>query len=89
MSNLAIGNDKGPINKSSVAPKSNNVEGNAPLKRGQKARLKKMKTKYKDQDEEDRELAMQILQVISLLIHFLFPQTFIEHPTSLKSCTNK
>ncbi|KAG7203097.1 hypothetical protein KM043_010219 [Ampulex compressa] len=32
------------------------------LKRGQKSRLKKMKEKYKDQDEEDRQLSMQILQ---------------------------
>lgn len=33
------------------------------LKRGQKGRLKKMKEKYKDQDEEDRRLSMQVLQV--------------------------
>ncbi|XP_072346950.1 ribosome quality control complex subunit NEMF isoform X1 [Scyliorhinus torazame] len=32
-----------------------------PLKRGQKAKLKKMKEKYKDQDEEDRELMMKLL----------------------------
>ncbi|XP_053985136.1 ribosome quality control complex subunit NEMF homolog isoform X2 [Hylaeus volcanicus] len=32
------------------------------LKRGQKGRLKKMKEKYKDQDEEDRRLSMQVLQ---------------------------
>ncbi|XP_066585470.1 ribosome quality control complex subunit NEMF homolog [Prorops nasuta] len=32
------------------------------LKRGQKGRLKKMKEKYKDQDEEDRKLSMAILQ---------------------------
>uniref|UniRef100_A0A2P2I4N3 Nuclear export mediator factor NEMF n=1 Tax=Hirondellea gigas TaxID=1518452 RepID=A0A2P2I4N3_9CRUS len=32
------------------------------LKRGQKSRLKKLKTKYKDQDDEERELRMQILQ---------------------------
>lgn len=32
------------------------------LKRGQKSRLKKMKEKYKDQDEEDRHLAMEVLQ---------------------------
>ena len=34
-------------------------------KRGQKAKLKKMKEKYKDQDGEDRELAMQLLQKTS------------------------
>lgn len=33
------------------------------LKRGQKSRLKKIKEKYKDQDEEDRNLAMEVLQV--------------------------
>lgn len=33
------------------------------LKRGQKGRLKKMKEKYKDQDEDDRRLLMEILQV--------------------------
>ncbi|XP_012286899.1 nuclear export mediator factor NEMF homolog [Orussus abietinus] len=32
------------------------------LKRGQKGRLKKMKEKYKDQDEEDRRLSMEILK---------------------------
>ncbi|XP_017879873.1 nuclear export mediator factor NEMF homolog [Ceratina calcarata] len=32
------------------------------LKRGQKGRLKKMKEKYKDQDEEDRKLSMQVLK---------------------------
>ncbi|KAG7511034.1 hypothetical protein JOB18_038635 [Solea senegalensis] len=32
-----------------------------PLKRGQKNKLKKIKEKYKDQDEEDRELMMQLL----------------------------
>ncbi|XP_076637821.1 nuclear export mediator factor NEMF homolog Clbn [Colletes latitarsis] len=36
--------------------------GQAVLKRGQKGKLKKMKEKYKDQDEEDRRLSMQILQ---------------------------
>lgn len=33
------------------------------LKRGQKGKLKKMKGKYKDQDEEDRRLSMLVLQV--------------------------
>ncbi len=36
---------------------------NAPLKRGQKARQNKIKQKYKDQDESDKELIMQYLGV--------------------------
>ncbi|MEE6492343.1 hypothetical protein FKM82_016553 [Ascaphus truei] len=32
-----------------------------PMKRGQKSKIKKMKEKYKDQDEEDREIIMQLL----------------------------
>jgi len=31
------------------------------LKRGQRARMKKIKEKYKDQDEEDRQIRMQLL----------------------------
>lgn len=33
-------------------------------KRGQKSKLKKIKEKYKDQDEEERKLRMEILQVL-------------------------
>ncbi|XP_066486559.1 ribosome quality control complex subunit NEMF [Tiliqua scincoides] len=32
-----------------------------PVKRGQKSKLKKIREKYKDQDEEDRELIMKLL----------------------------
>lgn len=38
------------------------------LKRGQKGKLKKMKEKYKDQDEEDRRLSMLVLQVLFLFL---------------------
>ncbi|UJR14620.1 hypothetical protein I4U23_001614 [Adineta vaga] len=34
---------------------------NQPIKRGQRTRLKKIKEKYKDQDEEDRQVRMQLL----------------------------
>ncbi|RNA10237.1 nuclear export mediator factor NEMF [Brachionus plicatilis] len=50
--------------KSTTGPVSSaesNKGKSQPLKRGQKSRLEKMKTKYKDQDEEDRELIMQYL----------------------------
>ncbi|XP_061117137.1 ribosome quality control complex subunit NEMF-like [Conger conger] len=36
-------------------------ESQQPLKRGQKNKMKKIKDKYKDQDEEDRELRMKLL----------------------------
>lgn len=42
-----------------IEPKKNDQ---VVLKRGQKGRLKKMKEKYKDQDEEDRRLSMEVLQ---------------------------
>lgn len=32
--------------------------------------MKKMKEKYKDQDEEDRELIMKLLAVSNILNHF-------------------
>ncbi|KAF7251478.1 DNA polymerase epsilon subunit 2 [Varanus komodoensis] len=40
---------------------SKNVGAQQPVKRGQKSKLKKIREKYKDQDEEDRELIMQLL----------------------------
>ena len=36
------------------------------LKRGQKGKLKKIKEKYKYQDEDERKLRMEILQVLLL-----------------------
>ncbi|XP_034015884.1 nuclear export mediator factor NEMF-like [Thalassophryne amazonica] len=41
--------------------KSGGGSSQQPLKRGQKNKMKKIKEKYKDQDEEDRELMMKLL----------------------------
>jgi len=38
------------------------------MKRGQRGKLKKIKEKYKYQDDEERKLRMEILQVLSLWI---------------------
>lgn len=38
------------------------------FKRGQKTRYNKMKNKYKDQDDEDRELNMKFLGVFKFLL---------------------
>lgn len=45
-----------------VAPKVEKDDGKNQAKRGQKGKLKKMKEKYKDQDEEDRAMIMDILK---------------------------
>ncbi|XP_012682273.2 nuclear export mediator factor NEMF [Clupea harengus] len=46
---------------SSSSSKGQQQPTQPPLKRGQKNKLKKIKDKYKDQDEEDRELMMKLL----------------------------
>ena len=38
-------------------------EAASKVKRGQKGKMKKMKEKYGDQDEEERQLRMELLQV--------------------------
>lgn len=53
--------DPKPPEAPSVTQTCKNEAANQPLKRGQKNKLKKMKDKYKDQDEEDRELMMKLL----------------------------
>lgn len=53
--------DSKPPEAPSVTQTCKNGAANQPLKRGQKNKLKKMKDKYKDQDEEDRELMMKLL----------------------------
>ena len=51
--------DEAPINTEAT---STTLDTHKPVKRGRKAKQKKMMTKYADQDEEDRKLAMQALQ---------------------------
>jgi hypothetical protein len=62
-----IANQKSAKTKSQKSTKSN-VEVPSQFKRGQKTRFNKMKNKYKDQDDEDRELNMQYLGVIYFLL---------------------
>lgn len=42
-----------------------------PLKRGQKSKLKKIKQKYGEQDEDERQIRMVLLQVIPYLSQFV------------------
>lgn len=46
-----------------------NIANKQQMKRGQRSKLKKIKEKYKDQDDEERQLRMEILQVIHLHIN--------------------
>jgi len=36
------------------------------LKRGQRGKLKRIKEKYKDQDEDEREMRIKLLHVINI-----------------------
>lgn len=52
-------------NEKSDKIEGDNKKGEQPvLKRGQKGKMKKMREKYKNQDEEDRRLSMLVLQVL-------------------------
>ncbi|XP_069493509.1 ribosome quality control complex subunit NEMF isoform X2 [Ambystoma mexicanum] len=46
---------------SALHQSSKSLPTQQPAKRGQKSKIKKMKEKYKDQDDEDRELIMKLL----------------------------
>lgn len=37
------------------------------MKRGQRGKLKRIKEKYKDQDEDEREMRIKLLQVINII----------------------
>ena len=49
-------------NKEQMSQSTENAP-QCPLKRGQRNKLKKIRTKYKDQDDEEREMMMAILKV--------------------------
>jgi hypothetical protein len=53
------GDDKGQMEQ----PGKQQQQQQQHLKRGQRGKLKKIKEKYKYQDEEERKLRMEILQV--------------------------
>lgn len=57
-----------------------NKEEKPALKRGQRGKLKKMKEKYKDQDEEDKRLLMEALQVC---VWFMTPKRKLMEKESL------
>ncbi|XP_015126664.1 nuclear export mediator factor NEMF homolog [Diachasma alloeum] len=51
-----------PVRPVKEKPEGERQKETSGLKRGQKGRLKKIKEKYKDQDEEDRKLLMEVLK---------------------------
>jgi predicted ribosome quality control (RQC) complex YloA/Tae2 family protein len=53
--------DDQTIDRSTRTPSLQPKKGPAPLKRGKKGKAKKIATKYKDQDEEDRLAAQQLI----------------------------
>lgn len=46
-------------------------------KRGQKGKMKKIKEKYKDQDEDERQLKMELLQVAGIYFFYFFFQLLL------------
>jgi hypothetical protein len=61
------------------------------LKRGQRGKLKKIKEKYKYQDEEERKLRMEILQVSPLSVSIQYTGRFSERRPQInnyESCNN-
>ncbi|XP_014218466.1 nuclear export mediator factor NEMF homolog [Copidosoma floridanum] len=57
-----IKTQKAPSKKEQNDSEVQNKNNQSALKRGQRGKLKKIKEKYKDQDEDDRKLLMTVLQ---------------------------
>lgn len=74
---------KEKIEKDNKTEGDNKKEEQPVLKRGQKGKLKKMKEKYKDQDEEDRRLSMLVLQVCPLSFRIVLVRKLVEYFASL------
>jgi len=51
-----------------ITDKKNETMKPLTLKRGQRGKLKRIKEKYKDQDEDEREMRIKLLHVIILKI---------------------
>lgn len=78
---VRLNEPKEKIEKNDKSESDNKKAEQPVLKRGQKGKLKKMKEKYKDQDEEDRRLSMLVLQVLfkkNIFMSYL-SHKFIQH----------
>lgn len=77
---VRLNEPKEKIEKNDKSESDNKKAEQPVLKRGQKGKLKKMKEKYKDQDEEDRRLSMLVLQVLFKKIFLChLSHKFIQH----------
>lgn len=63
--------------KSVISDEKSKGQKSTVLKRGQRSKVAKMKQKYKDQDEEDRELVMQFLAVSEMILKSLALSLFL------------
>lgn len=71
-----VGHGKGEsklrdISSSQPAKEAHTKTGGQKISRGQKGKLKKIKEKYADQDEEERSIRMALLAVCSRNLHFV------------------
>lgn len=64
-------NKKGNKGNNRSIKKKEEVKQKETIKRGQKSKLKRIKEKYKDQDEEERAFKMELLQVSVLFLNIV------------------